>query len=124
MPDVAGDMRTWQPANAEMLGRVLAGLRALPVMRDAARQGDDPVLREQLELLRRLWGHGYLIWHDMSEWCFCRRDGLGGIVSCCGPEKLIRLLAAGWGRKPVRGTKLPHRECRAVPTSGPAGAGQ
>ena len=56
MPDVAGDMRTWQPANAELLGRVLAGLRALPVMRDAARQRDDPVLREQLDLLRVLWG--------------------------------------------------------------------
>lgn len=34
----------------------------------------DAEVTESLELLRREWDHGYLIWYQAGQYCACRRD--------------------------------------------------
>jgi hypothetical protein len=34
----------------------------------------DPAVTENLELLRREWGHAYVIWFQDAQYCACRRD--------------------------------------------------
>ena len=34
----------------------------------------DPAVIENLELLRREWGHAYVIWFQAGQYCACRRD--------------------------------------------------
>ena len=35
---------------------------------------EDVAVTENLELLRREWGHGYVIWFQAGLYCACRRD--------------------------------------------------
>jgi len=35
---------------------------------------EDVAMTENLELLRREWGHGYLIWFEAGLYCARRRD--------------------------------------------------
>jgi hypothetical protein len=35
---------------------------------------EHPAVVENLELLRREWGHAYVIWFQASQYCTCRRD--------------------------------------------------
>ncbi len=35
---------------------------------------EDAAVIENLELLRREWGHGYLIWYEAGLYCARRRD--------------------------------------------------
>jgi hypothetical protein len=35
---------------------------------------EDAAVIENLGLLRREWGHGYLIWYQAGLYCACRRD--------------------------------------------------
>jgi hypothetical protein len=35
---------------------------------------EDAEVTENLELLRREWGHGYVIWFQVGLYCACRRD--------------------------------------------------
>jgi len=35
---------------------------------------EDAAAIENLELLRREWGHAYLIWYQRGLYCACRRD--------------------------------------------------
>jgi hypothetical protein len=34
----------------------------------------DAAVIEDLELLRREWGHAYAIWFQAGQYCACRRD--------------------------------------------------
>ncbi len=34
----------------------------------------DAEVIESLELLRREWGHAYVIWYQAGQYCACRRD--------------------------------------------------
>jgi hypothetical protein len=35
---------------------------------------EDAAVIEDLELLRREWGHAYAIWFQAGQYCACRRD--------------------------------------------------
>jgi hypothetical protein len=35
---------------------------------------EDATVIENLELLRREWGHAYAIWFQAGQYCACRRD--------------------------------------------------
>lgn len=41
----------------------------------------------QLELLRREWGHAYVIWFQTGLYCACRRDN-AAICRCLTAEEL------------------------------------
>jgi hypothetical protein len=61
---------------------------------------EDAVVIENLELLRREWGHGYLVWFQTGLYCTCRRDN-GAICRRPKAEDLRREIETDYRACPV-----------------------
>jgi len=62
---------------------------------------EDLEVTVNLELLRREWGHGYVIWFQAAMYCACRRDN-GAICRRAGADDLRHELDADYRLRPVR----------------------
>jgi hypothetical protein len=57
-------------------------------------------LIEDLELLRREWGHAYAIWFQAGQYCACRRDN-AAICRRPATDDLRREMDADYRARPV-----------------------
>ncbi len=57
-------------------------------------------LIEDLELLRREWGHAYAIWFQAGQYCACRRDNAA--ICRLATDDLRREMDADYRACPVR----------------------
>ena len=57
-------------------------------------------LVEDLELLRREWGHAYAIWFQAGQYCACRRDD-AAICRRSATDDLRREMDADYRARPV-----------------------
>jgi hypothetical protein len=61
---------------------------------------DDAAVIEDLELLRREWGHAYAIWFQAGQYCACRRDN-AAICRRPATDDLRREMDADYRTRPV-----------------------
>jgi hypothetical protein len=57
-------------------------------------------LIEDLELLRREWGHAYAIWFQAGQYCACRRDN-AAICRRPATDDLRKEMDADYRARPV-----------------------
>ena len=61
---------------------------------------EDAAVIEDLELLRRGWGHAYAIWFQAGQYCACRRDN-AAICRRPATDDLRREMDADYRAGPV-----------------------
>lgn len=61
---------------------------------------EDAAVAADLELLRREWGHAYVIWFQAGLYCACRRDN-AAICRCPKAEDLRREIDTDYQACPV-----------------------
>jgi hypothetical protein len=62
---------------------------------------EDSAVRDALDLLRREWGHGYLVWYQAGRYCAMRRDN-GAICRRPAADELRVEMATDYQLRPVR----------------------
>jgi hypothetical protein len=62
---------------------------------------EDPAVITALSLLRREWGHAYLVWFQAGRYCACRRDN-GAICRRSTAEDLRREMDTDCRDYPVK----------------------
>jgi hypothetical protein len=60
----------------------------------------DAEVTESLELLRREWDHGYVIWYQAGQYWACRRDN-AAICRRVKPDDLRREMDTDYRARPV-----------------------
>ena len=61
---------------------------------------ESPEVINALDLLRREWGHAYLVWFQAAQYCACRRDN-GAVCRQATAEDLRREMETDYGARPV-----------------------